>query len=67
MITDKPISSGNTTSNALLEIFHSFLGNFLLTCKIKYTYAYKDHPWAGILSASAFAISSTTDILQSYT
>ena len=53
-------------SNEILEQMHQVLGNLVPTCKIKETYADKDDPWQGILSASAFENFSTTNGLKCY-
>ena len=65
-ITDKPITSGNSTSNEILERRQQVLENLVQTCNITQTYADKDGPWLEILTASALLILSTTNMLKGY-
>ena len=51
-ITSKPNTSGNPTSNAILEQIHQVLGNIVLTCNITQTHVEKDNPWLVILSVA---------------
>ena len=55
-LTNKPSTSGNPTSNAILEHINQVMENLVQTCNIKITYIDKNDPWSGILSAAAFAI-----------
>ena len=57
----------NTTSKLILEIFESFLGNFVRIYNIKYTYTDKYGPWMDILAAASFVIISTEGRLKGYT
>ena len=53
-------------SNALLERIHQVLRNLVRTFNISQTYVDKNYPCAGILSAAAFSICSTTNITKGY-
>ena len=44
-ITAKTRTSGNPTSNAILERIHQVLGNLVRTCNITETYVDEDDPW----------------------
>ena len=66
-ITTKTSTSGNPTSNALLERIHQVLGNLVRTFNIStQTYVNKYEPWTGILSAAEFEIRSTTNRKKGY-
>ena len=65
-ITAKPRTSGNTTSNEILERIRQALGNLVWNFNIKQTYVDKDDPWSGILDAASFSILSTTNMLKGY-
>ena len=65
-ITVKPITSGNTTPNAILEWIHQVLGNLVWTFNISKTYVDEDDPWLVILAAAAFGICSTENGLKGY-
>ena len=60
-ITAKPITSGNPTSNVILERIHQVLGSLVRTCNITRTYVDKDDPWPLILAAAEFSVISTTN------
>ena len=64
--TAKPNTSGNSTSNAILEQIHQVLGNLVHTFNISETYFDKYDPWLDILSAVAFKNISTTNGLTVY-
>ena len=63
----KPISSLNATSNSILKIIQSVLGNIVWKYNIKYTYVDDNYPWIGILVAAAFTTFSTVNRLKGYT
>ena len=65
-ITAKPSTLENPMSNGILERIHQVLGNLVRTCNITQTYVDEYDSWSGILSASAFAITSTTNRLKGY-
>ena len=44
-ITDKPSTSRNPTSNAILECINQFLGNIVWIFNIKETHVDEDDPW----------------------
>ena len=44
-ITSKPSTSGNPTSNEILEHIHQIIVNLVRTCNIKNTYFDEDDPW----------------------
>ena len=46
------ITSGNPTSNDILEVIHVVLGNQVRTFNITQTYVDKYDPWPGILYAA---------------
>ena len=51
-ITDKPSTSGNPMSNAVLGSIHQVPGNLVQTFNIStLTYVDEDYPWTGILAA----------------
>ena len=50
-ILSNPSTSGNTTSNAIVEQIHMFLGNLMQTYNIKDTNIDKDDPCLRILAA----------------
>ena len=58
-ITAKPSTSGNITSNKILEHIHQVLVNLVRICNITQTYIEEDDPWLGILDTEDFAIIST--------
>ena len=58
-ITAKTRTSGNPTSNAILERIHHILGNLVQNYNIKNTYVDWDDPGSSILASAAFAIRST--------
>ena len=60
-ITEKPITSENPMSNAILERIHQVLGNLVRTFNIQQTYVDKNDPWTGILDEADFTIRSTTN------
>ena len=61
-ITEKPSTSGNPKSNAVLEKIQQVLVNQERTFNISpQTYVEKNDPWTGILAAAAFVICSTTN------
>ena len=66
MITSKPSTLGNPTSNEILEWIHNGLGNLVRNFNITQTYVDKDDPWMGILAAAEFEISSTKNGLKCY-
>jgi len=55
----KPISVCNPQANAILECVHQTLGNMVQAFELEDHYLDEDDPWAGLLSAAAFAIRST--------
>ena len=59
-------TSGNPTSNAILERICRVIGNLVRTYNIKETYVDKDDPWSGILSAALLVICSTENRLKVY-
>ena len=65
-ITAKPSTSGNPTSNAILERIHQFLGNLERTFNIKKTYVDGNDPWLVILAAESFSVFSTKNSLRGY-
>ena len=65
-IVDKPSTSENPMSNAILEQIHQVLGKLVWTCIIIQTYVDKYEPWLGILDAGVLEIHSTTNILKVY-
>ena len=67
MVTAKLSNSENPISNAILERIHQVLGNLVRNFNIStQTYVEENDPWTGILSASAFAIFSTTNRQKGY-
>ena len=66
VITEKPSTSVNPMSNAILEWIHQVLGNLVRTFKIQQTYVDNNDPWTGILDAAAFSIRSTTSRKKVY-
>ena len=61
-ITSKPITLVNPMSDAVLENIQQVLGKLLHTFNIStQTYADKNDPWTGILSAASFVIRSTNN------
>ena len=65
-IVAKPSTSGNPTSNAILEQIFQIIVNLVLICNIPQTYVEKDDPLLGILAAAAFTIHSTANLLKGY-
>ena len=59
-ITDKPITLGNPTSNAILEWIHQVLGNLVRDFNVHQTYINENDPRKGIWAAAEFSIQSTT-------
>ena len=55
----KPITVQNPQANAIIERVHQTLGNIIRTFELQTNYLDEEDPWAGILSATAFAIHST--------
>jgi hypothetical protein len=55
----KPTTVRNPQANAILERVHQTLGNLIRTFELQDKYIDEDDPWAGILSAVAFALRST--------
>ena len=58
-IKAKPITTRNPQANAIIERVHQTLGNIIRTFELQENYLDEDDPWAGILSAAAFAVRST--------
>ena len=52
MITAKPSTSVNSTSNEILERIHQVLGNLVWNFNIKESYVDEDDPLLGILAAA---------------
>ena len=50
-ITSKPSTSGNPTSNAILEQIHQVRAKLVGSFNITQTFVEKDDPWSGILDA----------------
>ena len=66
-ITDKPRTSGNTMSNAVLERIEQIIGNLVHTFKTStQTYVDEDDQRKGILSATAFGIISKNKRQKDY-
>ena len=65
-IVAKPITSGNTMSNVILEQIHQVLGNLVRTRNITQNYVDENDPSLGILATAAFAIITTTNRLKCY-
>ena len=65
-IISKPITSGNLTSNVLLEWIHQVLWNLVWKFNIAQNYVDKDDPWSGILAAAPFEICLPTNRLKVY-
>ena len=65
-ITANPSTSGNPTSNAILERIHRVLGNLVHSVNITQTYVDEDDPWSGIMYAASFSIISTKNGLKGY-
>jgi transposase InsO family protein len=55
----KPTKVRNPQANAILERVHQTLGNIIRTFELQDKYLDEEDPWAGILSAAAFALRST--------
>jgi len=55
----KPKTVRNPQANAVLERVHQTLGNIIRTFELQDKYLDEEDPWAGILSAAAFALRST--------
>ena len=55
----KFITTRNPQANAIIEHVHQVLGNLIRTFELKENSMDDDDPWAGILTAAAFAICST--------
>ncbi len=58
-IKKKPISVRNPQANAVIERVHQTISTMIRTFEVDKNYFEDDDPWAGILSATAFAIRST--------
>ena len=58
-IKAKPITVRNPQANAIVERVHQTIGNMIKTFQLEDNYLDEDDPWAGILSATAFAVRST--------
>ena len=58
-IKAKPITTRNPQANAIVERVHQTIGNIIRTFELQDNYLDEEDPWAGILSATAFAIRST--------
>ena len=65
-INAKPITLGNTMSNAILERINQVLGKIVQTFNIQQTYVDKNYPWTVILDATEFEIHSTTSRKKNY-
>ena len=55
----KFITTRNPQANAIIERVHQVLGNLIQTFELEDNYMDKKDPWAGILTAAAFALHST--------
>ena len=66
LITAKPSTPVNPTSNAILERIHQVLGNIVRNFNMTQTNVEEDDPWLIILSEAAFAIISTKNRLKDY-
>jgi hypothetical protein len=58
-IKKKPITTRNPQANAIIERVHQTISNMIRTFEVEENYLDDDDPWAGILTATAFAICST--------
>ncbi len=58
-IKKKPISARNPQANSVIEHVHQTISNMIRTFEVERNYLDDDDPWAGILSATAFAVRST--------
>ena len=58
-IKAKPTTVRNPQANAILESIHQVIGNMVRSFQLEDAYMDDDDPWAGILSAVAFAVRST--------
>ena len=58
-IKKKPITVRNPQANAIIERVHQTIGNIIRTFELETNFLDNNDPWAGILSATAFAIRST--------
>ena len=58
-IKARPITVRNPQANAIVERVHQTIGNMIKTFQLEDNYLDEDDPWAGILSATAFAVRST--------
>ena len=58
-IKNKPITTQNPQTNAIIERIHQTLGNIIRTFELQENYLDNEDPWPGILSAAAFAIHAT--------
>ena len=54
-----PITTRNPQANAIIERVHQTLGNIIRTFELQENYLDEDDPWAGVLSAAAFAVRAT--------
>ena len=66
MITAKPSTSVNPTSNSILERICQVLENLVWNFNIKQTFVDGDDTWFGILPADEFIIISTTNGLKGF-
>ena len=57
-IKKKPITVRNPQANAIIERVHQTIGNIIRTFELETNFLDNNDPWAGILSATAFAIRS---------
>ena len=55
----KPATTANPQSNAIIERIHQTVGNMLRTFELDEMELDEEHPFEGILSATAFAVRST--------
>ena len=58
-IKTKPITTRNPQANAIIERVHQTLGNVIRTFELQDNYLDEEDPWAGVLSAAAFAVRAT--------
>ena len=58
-IKKKPITTQNPQANAIIERVHQTISNMIRAFEVEENYLDEDDPWAGILTATAFAIRST--------
>ena len=58
-IMTRPITTRNPQANVILECIHQVIGNMIKTFELEDRYLDSSDPWAGMLSATAFAVQST--------